>query len=198
MIHRIACFIIRLRRHVRGAALLEFGLVAGPLILTIMAIGDLGYQSYLRAVTRGVLEKAARAASVGTLTDGQIDSYIEAQMAAINAKNGTTSTTKKSYYNFSRVGKPERITADTAPLGIYNVGDCYEDANGNGSFDTNSGANGLGGADDIVYYEVTVSMPRLFPMAKILGWSETQSATASTMVRNQPWANQTTPPIKCN
>lgn len=194
----IVRFFTRLRANIRGATLLEFGLVAGPLILTIMAIGDLGYQSYLRAVTRGVLEKAARAASVGTLNSDQVEAYIDAQMATINSKNGTTSTIKKSYYNFSRVGKPEKITTDTAPLGRYNVGDCYEDANANGVYDTNSGSTGLGGADDIVYYEVTVSMPRLFPMAKLLGWSETQSATASTMVRNQPWANQAAPAIRCN
>ncbi|KQN09559.1 pilus assembly protein TadE [Sphingobium sp. Leaf26] len=198
MIGSTARFLTRLRDHARGATLLEFGLVAGPLILTIMAIGDLGYQSYLRAVTRGVLEKAARSASVGTLNSTDIDTYIEAQMGAINSKNGTTSTTKKSYYNFSRVGKPEKITTDTAPLGTYNSGDCYEDANGNGSYDSNSGASGLGGADDIVYYEVTISMPRLFPLAKMLGWSATQSATASTMVRNQPWANQGTPTIRCS
>lgn len=198
MIGGIARFLTRLRHHVRGATLLEFGLVSGPLILTIMAIGDLGYQSYLRAVTRGVLERAARAASVGTLDSSEVETYIEAQMSAINSKRGTTSTTKKSYYNFSRVGKPEKITSDTAPLGSYNVGDCYEDANNNGSYDTSSGTNGLGGADDIVYYEVTVSMPRLFPMAKLLGWSAVQSATASTMVRNQPWANQGTPAIRCS
>ncbi|CAM8636930.1 TadE/TadG family type IV pilus assembly protein [Sphingobium cupriresistens] len=197
MIGRVAHVLVRLRDHARGATLLEFGLVAGPLILSIMAIGDLGYQSYLRAVTRGVLEKAARAASVGTLNSTQIETYIDAQMAAINSKNGTTSTIKKSYYNFSRVGKPEKITTDTAPLGSYNVGDCYEDANGNGAYDAAGGSTGLGSADDIVYYEVTVSMPRLFPMAKMLGWSATQSATATTIVRNQPWANQSKPTIKC-
>ncbi|KMS58447.1 MULTISPECIES: TadE/TadG family type IV pilus assembly protein [Sphingobium] len=197
MIGRVAHVLARLRDHARGATLLEFGLVAGPLILSIMAIGDLGYQSYLRAVTRGVLEKAARAASVGTLNSTQIETYIDAQMAAINSKNGTTSTIKKSYYNFSRVGKPEKITTDTAPLGSYNVGDCYEDANGNGAYDAAGGSTGLGSADDIVYYEVTVSMPRLFPMAKMLGWSATQSATATTIVRNQPWANQSKPTIKC-
>ncbi|MES2174030.1 MAG: pilus assembly protein [Pseudomonadota bacterium] len=197
MIGRIVPFLARLRAHARGATLLEFGLVAGPLILTIMAIGDLGYQSYLRAVTRGVLEKASRAASVGTLNSTDIETYIDAQMATINSKNGTTSTTKKSYYNFSRVGKPEKITTDTAPLGSYNVGDCYEDANGNGAYDAAGGSTGLGSADDIVYYEVTVSMPRLFPMAKLLGWSATQSATATTIVRNQPWANQGKPTVKC-
>ena len=56
----------------------------------------------------------------------------------------------------------------------------------------------LGSADDIVYYEVTLSQPRLFPMARLLGWSATQSVTVSTMVRNQPWANQTTPTIRCS
>ncbi|QGP80875.1 TadE/TadG family type IV pilus assembly protein [Sphingobium sp. CAP-1] len=198
MIRPIATYLGRLRRDRRGATLLEFGLISPVLILSIMGIGDLAYQSYLRSVTRGVLEKAARSASVGTLNSTQLDAYIEAQMSAINSKNGTTSTTKKSYYNFSRVGKPEKITTDTAPLGSYNTGDCYEDANGNGSYDATSGSTGLGGADDIVYYEVTVSMPRMFPMAKLLGWSATQSATATTMVRNQPWANQSTPTIRCS
>lgn len=176
---------------------MEFGLVAGPLCLFIMGIGDLGYQTYLRAVTQGVLDRAARAASVGTLTTSQIDAYIDTQMQTINSKNGTTSTTKKSYYNFSRVGKPEKITTDTAPLGVYNSGDCFEDSNGNNTYDTAGGNDGLGGADDIVFYQVTVSMPRLFPMAKMLGWSATQSATANATIRNQPWSNQATPAIVC-
>lgn len=188
----------RLRDGVRGATLMEFGLVAPPLLLTIMGIADLGYQSYLRAVTTGVLDRAARSASVGALNSTDIDTYIDNQMKAINSKNGTTSVTKKSYYNFSRVGKPEKITTDTAPLGTYNSGDCYEDANGNGSYDTSSGSDGLGGADDIVYYQVTVSMPRLFPLAKMLGWSATQTATASAVIRNQPWANQASPTIRCS
>lgn len=187
----------RLRDDARGATLMEFGLVCLPLCLIIMGIGDLGYQFYLRSVAQGVLDRAARAASVGTLNSTQIDAYIDSQMQAINSKNGTTSVTKKSYYNFSRVGKPEKITSDTAPLGTFNTGDCFEDSNGNGTYDTSAGTTGLGGADDIVFYEVTVSMPRLFPMAKLLGWSATQSATANATIRNQPWSNQATLPIIC-
>lgn len=193
----IAALSRRLRADRRGATLMEFAIVAPPLCLILMGIGDLGYQSYLRAVAKGVLDKAARSASVGTLDAAQIDDFVEEQMAAINAKNGTTSVTKKSYYNFSRIGKPEKITTDTPPLGTYNAGDCFEDANNNGTYDTNTGNAGLGGADDIVFYEVEVSMPRLFPMASLLGWSPTQTATASAIIRNQPWANQATPPIIC-
>ncbi|WHO40651.1 pilus assembly protein [Sphingobium sp. AP49] len=190
-------FAQRLRDNARGATLMEFGLIATPLCLFIMGIGDLGYQSYLRAVTQGVLDRAGRAASVGTLNSTQIDAYIDAQMQAINTKNGTTSVIKKSYYNFSRVGKAEKITSDTAPLGTYNSGDCFEDSNGNGTYDAEGGVTGLGGADDIVFYQVTVSMPRLFPMAKLLGWSTTQSATANATIRNQPWSNQATPATIC-
>ena len=187
----------RLAHDQRGATLMEFGLIVTPLCLFIMGVGDLGYQSYLRSVTQGVLDRASRAASVGTRSSTQIDAYIDAQMQAINSKNGSTSVTKKSYYNFSRVGKPEKITTDTAPLGSFNTGDCFEDSNGNGSYDSSAGSTGLGGADDIVFYQVTVSMPRLFPMAKLLGWSATQTATANATIRNQPWSNQATLPIIC-
>jgi hypothetical protein len=119
-------------------------------------------------------------------------------MSGVMSKQGTISIVKKSYYNFSRIGKPEKILTDTAPLGTYNSGDCFEDANGNGTYDTNGGASGLGGADDVVYYEVTVSMPRLFPMAKLLGWPANQTATSSVIIRNQPWANQASPTKVCS
>lgn len=187
-----------LPRDVRGATLVEFGLIALPLCVVIMGIADLGYQSYLNAVTKGVLDRAARAASVGSMSSSEIDTFINNEMAAIVSKSATISTTKKSYYNFSRIGKPEKILTDTAPVGTYNSGDCYEDANNNGIYDANTGANNLGSADDVVYYQINVTMPRLFPMANLLGWPSTQSATSSVIMRNQPWANQPTPPKVCN
>ena len=182
----------------RGATLVEFGIIAMPLCVLIMGIADLGYQTYLNAVTKGVLDRAARAASVGTMTSSQIDSFVDSEMAAIVSKQATISKVKKSYYNFSRIGKPEKILTDTAPIGTYNAGDCFEDVNNNGTYDTSTGATGLGAADDVVYYQVTVSMPRLFPMAKLIGLPETQTATSSVIMRNQPWANQASPPRFCS
>jgi Flp pilus assembly protein TadG len=181
----------------KGATLVEFGFVVVPLSMIIMGIADMGYQSYLNAVTKGVLDRAARAASVGALTSTQLDSFVDQEMGAIVSKQATITKVKKSYYNFSRIGKPEKILTDTAPIGTYNSGDCFEDINNNGTYDTDTGATGLGGADDVVYYQVTVSMPRLFPMAKLLGWSANQTASASAIIRNQPWANQTSPPKVC-
>lgn len=188
----------RLLGDARGATLVEFGFVALPLSLVIMGVADLGYQSYLNAVTKGVLDRAARAASVGSMNSSQIDTFINSEMSGVMSKQATITTVKKSYYNFSRIGKPEKMLMDTAPIGTYNSGDCFEDANNNGTYDTDTGSTGLGGADDIVYYQVTVTMPRLFPMAKLLGWSATQSSSSSAIIRNQPWANQATPPKVCS
>jgi Flp pilus assembly protein TadG len=186
------------RRDKKGATLVEFGFVVGPLCVMLMGISDLGYQSYLDSVARGVLQKAARKAAVGSMNSAQIDAYLNAQLKTIKSKQGTATVSKKSYYNFSNVGKPEKITNDKAPTGSYNVGDCYEDANSNNVYDVNTGAAGLGGADDIVYYEVTITMPRLFPMAKMLGWNETMTSKATTLLRNQPWTDQNRPSIRCN
>ncbi len=197
MIARIAGLLTRLRDQARGATLIEFGLVAPPLMLIIMGIGDLGYQSYLRAVTRGVLERAAREASLGTISSSEVEAFVRREMAPIMTKSGTANVVMKSYYNFSRIGKPEKITKDTVPLGTFNTGDCYEDANNNGSFDTSAGATGLGGPDDVIYYEAQISTPRLFPLAKLLGLSPMQTVNATTMARNQPWANQASPPERC-
>lgn len=198
---RLPSLFRRLGADRKGATLVEFGLVAAPLCLILMGFGDLAYQSYLRAVTEGVLNRAGRAASVGTMTSDQIDAYITAQVQAVLPKNAETpEIVKKSYYDYTKVLQPEKITTDTAPYGVYNSTDCYEDANGNGKYDTDVGNTGLGGADDRVYYLVTVRMPRMFPMAKMLGWPEKQSFTATTIIRNQPWANQTPPAttIRCS
>jgi hypothetical protein len=60
-----------------------------------------------------------------------------------------------------------------------------------------AGRTGLGGADDIVYYKVVVTYQRLFPLSKLLGFSPTQTSSANTVLRNQPYAAQAIPAITC-
>jgi hypothetical protein len=96
-----------------------------------------------------------------------------------------------SYYDFAGVAMPEKITSDTAPTGQYNNGDCFEDANGNGTYDTDRGRSGsMGGSDDIVRYRVTLTYPRFIPIHRFLGWSGSESITADTVLRNQPYAGR--------
>ncbi len=192
----------RLHRDTRGAALVEFALVLPILAVLLTATFDIGYQMYMRSVINGVVEKASRRAAVGNLNSGQVDAYLRANIRRILPKShrnvaSAIVITKQTYQNFSRINKPERITADTAPLGTYNATDCYEDANNNNMFDAVAGGSGVGGAEDVVYYNVTVSFPRQFPAAEVLGWNAYQSTTSKTIIRNQPYGAQQTPPVRC-
>ena len=76
--------------------------------------------------------------------------------------------------------------------------DCFEDANGNGRFDTDAGADGKGGADDVVLYTATISAPRLMPIhAFIPTLGSTIEYTLETAVKNQPYDRQGTPAVIC-
>jgi hypothetical protein len=39
---------------------------------------------------------------------------------------------------------------------------------------------------------MTATYPRLFPVAGLLGWPKTQTISATTLLKNQPYATQTT------
>lgn len=193
----------RLLRNQEGAAIIEFAFVAPAFLVMLMAGLDLGYRQYLQSVIAGTVEAVARKSAVGGMTTAQVDNAIITNVKKIlpeSAKSNPTAITitKRSYDNFSSIGNPEKITSDTAPVGTYNVGDCYEDANRNNVFDATGGSTGIGGAEDVIYYQVDVTFPRLFPMAGLLGWGVNQSSSVKTIVRNQPYGAQATPPVKCN
>lgn len=199
----IRTFVARLRRNQRGAALIEFAFVAPVFIVMVMAALDLGYRVYLQSVITGTVEAVARQSAVGGMTTAQVDTEIVRNVKLIlpqSARNSSSAIqiTKKSYDNFSAVGNPEKITSDTVPVGSYNAGDCYEDANRNNTYDASGGSTGIGGAEDVIYYQVDVTFPRLFPMAGLLGWNTQQSSSVKTIVRNQPYGAQPTPPVRCS
>jgi Flp pilus assembly protein TadG len=193
---RLPAMIRRLRRDQRGMNIVEFAFVLTPLLTVLLVIIDFGYRMYLEVVVEGTLNKAARQATVGGVATNDIDTYVRNQLVQFS-KNATITIDKQSYYQFSGVGKPEKILTDTAPLGVYNKGDCFEDSKPNGVYDTNQGTSGLGGSDDIVYYSVKVDFPRLVPLGKFLGFSNTETVQAKTVLRNQPYGAQGTPAKVC-
>jgi Flp pilus assembly protein TadG len=193
---RLPARIRRLGRDQRGMNIVEFAFVLTPLLTVLLVIIDFGYRMYLEVVVEGTLNKAARQATVGGVATNDIDTYVRNQLVQFS-KNATITIDKQSYYQFSGVGKPEKILTDTAPLGVYNKGDCFEDSKPNGVYDTNQGTSGLGGSDDIVYYSVKVDFPRLVPLGKFLGFSNTETVQAKTVLRNQPYGAQGTPAKVC-
>lgn len=190
-----------LARDRRGATLIEFGFVAPVLVLMFMAGFESGYTIYLKTVASGVLEAKARAASLEGATESQFDRDVRDAMYGIlprYARNpGAITLSKRNYTDYSRIDAPEKITTDADSDGILDIGDCWLDEDLNGEFGANEGASGIGGPDDSVFYTVTMELPRLFPMASMIGLSESLSVTVRTLVINQPFGAQTVRPTVC-
>ncbi|WP_419567163.1 TadE/TadG family type IV pilus assembly protein [Qipengyuania sp.] len=193
-----------LRRDERGAAIVEFALVLVPMLLFILGGFDLGYQAYLRSVVQGALNDVSRTGSLegpqlnctGATVELQIECAIKARSNLV-ARNATYDIKTKNFYDFSTVNRSEKLVTDYNSNGQYDTGDCFVDLNGNGSYDTSAGRTGVGGADDVVFYTVKVSMPRLFPIHKFISTTPNYQINATAAVRNQPYTTQNTPPTVC-
>jgi Flp pilus assembly protein TadG len=185
-----------LRRDTKGATIVEFALILPVLCMMLLGTFDLGYRSYVNSVVQGTLHDAARMATVGGVTNTQISTFVQNRLHAFS-RNATITTTTRSYSDYMVVGVPETITSDTAPLGVYNTGDCFQDDNGNGTWDADRGRSGTGGSEDVVYFEVTMTYPHIVPVAKLFGWNGNVTTTQNTVLRNQPFAGRGAAAIVC-
>ena len=204
---RIPNLMKRLRRDEQGATIVEFAMIAGPMLLLLLGGLDLGYQSYVRSTMQGALNDAARTAAVenpiigveGNTVEEQVENLIKNTVSGV-APNATIAVTQKSYFDFSDIGNPEKLMTDNNGNGLYDDddGDCFEDANGNGTYDMDAGADGIGGADDVVLYTATISAPRLMPIDAFLPMlGDKINYTLETAVRNQPYDAQATAAVIC-
>lgn len=187
----------RLRADERGVYMVELGLVILPLTVVLLAMTDFGYRLYLGSVVEGALQRTARYATVGTRGSDDVDTYLKKQLVAFGP-NVKVNVDKKSYSQFSGVGKDEKYI-DSNGNNVYDKGiDCYYDDNGNGSWDpaATSGRTGLGGSDDLVYYTVTAKFPRIVPLSKFLGFSADETVSSNMVFRNQPFGSQAFPDCK--
>ena len=190
----------------RGVTAVEFGLISLPLSILLMGGFDLGHQAYIRSVMQGALTDAARRASVqdpqftasGSTTEERVTNTIKDQLQAITP-GATITVTESNFYDFSGIGNPEKLMTDKNGNGEYDAddGDCFSDLNENGKYDTDTGRDGVGGANDVAFYQANIVMPRLLPVASLIGFSPDYDMTVATAVRNQPYGTQKTPPVVC-
>jgi hypothetical protein len=122
-----------------------------------------------------------------------IEAKVKTQVQLV-VKNATFTPLRRSYTSYL-ADKPERFT-DTNNNGSRDPGECFDDINANGQWDSDPGNNGQGGANDVAAYTMTLTYPRLFPMAGMLGWPATETITAKTFLRNQPYNTQNVPVVK--
>ncbi|WP_380786977.1 TadE/TadG family type IV pilus assembly protein [Sphingomonas sp. R86521] len=185
-----------LRRNQCGATAVEFALILLPMMIVILAFLDFGHTLYVDSMLQGSVQDAARQATIGDRTDAQIDQIIYNGMTPLISAD-KISIVRKSYRQFSGVGKPETLVDDKNGNGVYDPGDCWIDTNPNGTFDTDAGQAGMGDADDVLFFEVTIRYDRITPMSRLLGWPNTVTRQIRTMMRNQPYAGRGSPAKVC-
>lgn len=180
--------IARLGRERGGAAVIEFAIVAPVFLLLLLGTFDIGQMAYGKAILNGVVEKAARSSSLETADTSAADNMVKDALKPI-LPGATFATTRKSYFDFSDIDRPEKWT-DTDNNGTCNDGEPFIDENRNGGWDASIGVAGNGGAGDVVLYTVTVTYEPIFT-SKLLGnWNAARTLTAVGVRKNQPFAAQ--------
>lgn len=177
----------------RGGNAAEFAIVSPVLFVMMMGLGDLAFQGYAQAVLTGAVQKAGRDQTLqkNSASTDAMDQMVENAISAVVPRPvfNARSSRRSNYDNYAQV-KGEPFT-DSLYGGVYdglcNHGEPYFDLNNNGTWDANLGDTGQGKASDTVKYTVTVTYNRLFPIAKLVGWSSAVTLTATTILKNQPY-----------
>ncbi len=183
--------ISKTKKDEKGSTLVEFSILFVPLMTVIMGLTELGYQAYLNMMTQSVSHRIAREATVGTSTQADVEDLANELLSPVLLNGANVDITTSSYFDFAGIGQPETITNDINSNDVVEEGDCFDDVNGNASHDTDLGQSGLGGADDVVTYTITIDSPQLLGVAGFLGFSDRLNISATSASRNQPFEEQT-------
>jgi Flp pilus assembly protein TadG len=190
-------FLRSLDRDERGIAAVEFAITVPAFLILLMGGFDLGHTQYMQVVLQGTVQKASRDL---TLASGEeaaqqtvIDTRVRAAIRDLNSSltDSDINISRSAYKTFSQA--QAKLPEDANGDGVCSAGEVWIDRNFNGVYDADGGSNGQGGAKDVVVYAVTVSYPRLFPTAGLIGLPTTVKLNATTVLANQPYGDQTTP-----
>lgn len=171
-----------------GAALVEFAMVLPVMLLMGMGLCEMAYQAYMQAILTGAVQKAGRDSAIEDASTATIDAAVLQAVKNINGNAAFVSgyPSRKSYASYGYIS-PESFV-DTNGNGARDAGECFTDVNGNGTWDADPGVSGTGNAGVTVLYSVSVTYTRLFPLGIWMGWSRNATLSASTILKNQPWA----------
>ena len=175
----------RLARDARGAAIVEFALVAPTTILLMMGVFELGHTMYVQSIVNGAMQEAGRDSTIENAQLSAIEDKARNRIGTISP-NAEISFKRAFHSSYALIDRYEPFN-DLDGDGRCNNGDPFEDLNGNGIRDRARGQDGQGDARDVVVFQVDVVYKRMFPMPSLSGWSETNTVTGRTLLRNQPF-----------
>jgi Flp pilus assembly protein TadG len=181
----------KIRSNRDGLAITEFALIAPVLFMALLGIFDMGHRAYLNSVLYGAVQKAGRDSSLetGLAQQAAIKAKIEAQITPI-LLGSTVVITRVATKSFTAVAAGEPFT-DGNGNGTRDAPECFDDENGDGVWNAVAGTTGLGGTDDVVTYKATVNFAHIFPFPSLIGASSNDRIVATTVLRNQPYGDDT-------
>ncbi|WP_271077778.1 TadE/TadG family type IV pilus assembly protein [Aurantiacibacter sp. MUD61] len=170
-----------------GATIVEFAMIAPAFVLTIMALFEFSYNYYAETMIEGAVQKAARDSTIEAYANNPaaLDTKVRGAVQNI-VPSAIVTFTREGYRSYSDMNRPEAWT-DTNGDGICADNEPFEDLNGNGVWDQIRTLKNTNGARDAVMYQVDATYDRAFPMPELLGWEQTVTVTARTVLRNQPF-----------
>lgn len=182
-----------LARDDRGAAILEFGLLAPVLLLLLFGVIDFARTASARSRLEQAVARAARlvaATNCPKERDALLAASVKTSMEDYLGSGVQPKLESRAYQDqFGHVGEPEPFTDDpAAPNGQYDPGEAFTDVNGNGRWDSDMGVSGsIGGAGQVVSYTATVTVQPLFPfLAEQITGRSSYQIRAGTVIRNEP------------
>ncbi len=184
-----------LRRDISGATIVEFAVVAPVFFGTLMFIFDAAYMLYARAMLDGEVHAAARASTLETANDtsrANLDAQLADRMSQL-VPHGTLGFERVAFNRYGLAQTRAEPFGDTNNNNRCDNGESFLDLNGNSRHDLDGGRAGGGGARDVVIYTVTLRYDRLFPVAGIFGFDPEVVLQSQTLLRNQPFDQQSQP-----
>jgi Flp pilus assembly pilin Flp len=187
----------------RGAALIEFALIAPLFILILLIVFQIGMIGWAKSTLETAARDAARfaitgAKGTGATREASLIAGIEERMSVFTRQPSTPITvTSKVYPTFEDIGQPEKIVSDLNGNAICDTGDQYIDFNDNSAYDSDMAKTGYGGPNDVVLYKVTYPLQALVPLNEgefNLGSVFTLHAEAA--VQNEPFGPLIPPPVR--
>jgi Flp pilus assembly pilin Flp len=179
----------RLRRDEDGATVVEFALVFPVFRLAVLGAIETAMVIFISSSIEAAVLEASRYGITGGTVPGVTRE--ESVLGIVEDKTyGLVDMDKVEidtlvYESFNDIGQPEPFddaNANTA----YDDGEDFSDVNGNGQWDADMGAAGLGGPSDVVVYSVSYAWGIMTPMMRnVMGESITH--VSSVAVRNEPF-----------
>lgn len=180
----------------RGSTVIEFALLAPVFLMVLMGLCDYAHTLYMISSLQGVVQKVARDSTIedysSVAAQAALDAKVVSQIKMLAADATVPPPTRRYYKTYAAAtSRTAETWTDTDHDGTCDHGEQYSDANNNSVWDRDGGdANTGANAKDRVIYQVSVSYQRLFPIYRFIGLSNTVNLQATTVLANQPYAEQ--------